>query len=154
MEFIKAESNEHFECVRELFREYAASLGFDLCFQNFEEELNALPGDYDPPGGCILLAREEDQIAGCVALRKITGDICEMKRMYVRPRFRGRGIGRKLASAVIEEAQKIGYKSMRLDTISSMKEAISLYRSLGFREIEPYRYNPVEGAMYMELSLD
>jgi putative acetyltransferase len=139
--------------IRELFVEYAASLGFDLCFQNFDKELANLAGDYTPPDGRLLLATYEKKIAGCVALRKITDSICEMKRLYVRPGFQGKGIGKELAIAIIEEARKIGYTYMRLDTVPSMREAMALYRSLGFKEIAPYRHNPIDGTIFMELTL-
>lgn len=154
VKFVHAESEEHLGYLRELFREYATSLGFDLSFQDFERELAELPGEYVPPDGCLLLAFYEKQIAGCVALRMISEGICEMKRLYVRSGFRGKGIGRGLAVAIIEEARKIGYTRMRLDTLPSMKETIPLYRSLGFKNIEPYRYNPIEGTMFMELILN
>lgn len=138
--------------VRELFREYEASLGFDLDFQDFDHELARLPGEYGGPEGDLLIAIEEGQVAGCVALRKIGDQTCEMKRLYVRPGFRGQGIGRRLARAVVEEARKKGYLRMRLDTVPSMREAISLYRSLGFRKILLYCHNPIKGALFMELS--
>lgn len=150
---IQVETEEQLAIIRKLFVEYAESLGFDRCFQNFDKELAELPGDYAPPHGRLLLAFCEKETVGCVALRKVSEGICEMKRLYVRPAFRGQGIGRRLAKIIIREAHKIGYKHMRLDTIPSMKEANALYLSLGFREIEPYRYNPIEGALYMELTL-
>jgi ribosomal protein S18 acetylase RimI-like enzyme len=148
-----AQTEEQIKVVRELFVEYAESLNFDLCFQNFEKEVTTLPGEYSSPAGRILLASVDEKTAGCIALRKISGDVCEMKRLYVRPKFRGRGIGRNLATTIIDDARAIGYKQMRLDTLSSMKEAIALYQSLGFTTIEPYRHNPLEGALSMQLTL-
>jgi len=142
---------ENLDAVRGLFREYEASLPFDLSFQNFEEELKGLPGRYAPPSGRMLLAHYGGAFVGCVALRRIGEDVCEMKRLFVQPAFRGKGAGKALAEAVIEEARRIGYKRMRLDTV--LEPAKSLYRSLGFREIPAYQHVPVEGAVFMELEL-
>jgi putative acetyltransferase len=151
---IQADSASQIAEVRELFLEYAQSLGFSLCFQNFDQELAGLPGDYAPPNGRLLLAEHDGQLAGCVALHKLQTDICEMKRLYLRPLFRGKGLGRKMAEAVITEARKIGYRRMRLDTVAPvMQDAVAMYRRLGFKEIAPYRPNPMEGTMYMELEL-
>ena len=148
-----AEEDRDIESAKTLFVEYAESLGFDLSFQDFDEELANLPGDYGPPAGCLLLADYKGRPAGCVALRRLGEGICEMKRLYVRPELRGLGIGRALAEAVIEQARKIGYDCMRLDTVPSMTGARALYVSLGFKRTGPYRYNPIEGAVFMELLL-
>jgi len=151
---VQAESAAQVAHTRELFLEYAQSLGMNLCFQNFEQELTDLPGSYAPPDGRLLLAEYAGQLVGCVALHKWEDGICEMKRLYLRPSFRGKGLGRVLAENMIAEARTIGYQRMRLDTIEPiMKEAVEMYRRLGFREIEPYRANPIPGAMYMELQL-
>jgi ribosomal protein S18 acetylase RimI-like enzyme len=140
--------------ARQLFKEYETALGISLCFQNFEQELAGLPGDYALPHGRLLLAREDDQVMACIALRPLGPTTCEMKRLFVRPEYRDRGLGRVLVEAIIEEARKIGYTHMRLDTIADrMDRAVALYRSIGFVEIPPYRENPVDSATFMELDL-
>lgn len=153
-ELRQAETPEQIGAVRELFLEYAHSLNFSLCFQSFEKELAELPGEYAPPGGRLLLASQQSQLAGCVALHKLDAESCEMKRLYVRPQFRGKGLGRVLAERVVADATEIGYKRLRLDTVEPvMRDAVGLYRKLGFREIAPYRENPIDGALYMERTL-
>jgi ribosomal protein S18 acetylase RimI-like enzyme len=139
--------------VRALFREYEQSLGVDLCFQGFEAELAALPGAYAPPRGRLLLALDGDTGSGCGALRPLGDDVCEMKRLYLRPTLRGRGAGRALAMRLIDEARAIGYTTMRLDTLPSMTDALALYETLGFRRIAPYYDNPVPGALFLERAL-
>jgi putative acetyltransferase len=141
------------ESVRGLFREYADALGFDLCFQDFEQELATLPGRYLHPDGVLILALAADAAVGCVALRRLGPDTCELKRLYVRLAHRGSGLGRRLVAAAIFHARELGYHRMRLDTVPSMNEAIALYRSFGFIETAPYRHNPVQGAVFMELEL-
>lgn len=137
--------------VRRLFEEYAASLSFDLCFQNFKQELDGLPGEYAPPGGGLWLATtRRGEAAGCVALRRLEPGVGEMKRLYVRPEHRGTGLGKRLALRVLDEAGSIGHRRIRLDTTPEMAGAIRLYESLGFIRIAPYRLNPIEGALYME----
>ena len=155
MKIIEAKSGQQVQHARQLFEEYASWLGFNLCFQNFDKELAQLPGDYAPPDGRLLLALENDQPAGCVALRKIGHGIGEMKRLYVRPEFRGKGFGRTLTEVIIEAARELGYQRLRLDTLpGKMDQAIAMYRSLGFRDIERYYDNPYEAAVFMELLLD
>ncbi|RPH64828.1 MAG: GNAT family N-acetyltransferase [Acidobacteria bacterium] len=139
--------------VRVLFRRYADSLGIDLGFQDFETELISLPRQYSPPGGCLLLAWNGDRAVGCVALRPVDRNVCEMKRLYVHPDLRAQRVGRRLAERVLQEARDIGYRSMCLDTLPSMTPALHLYYDLGFRPIEPYVFNPIEGAIFLGLDL-
>jgi GNAT superfamily N-acetyltransferase len=142
----QATTDDSFVQARTLFAEYQAALGVDLGFQDFENELASLPGQYAAPGGRLLLASADRRVAGCVALRPLSGDdACEMKRLFVRPAFRACGLGRMLAERVIAEARSIGYQRMCLDTLPSMGRAQQLYEVLGFREIAPYRYNPIAG---------
>lgn len=152
--FIEAQSPQDYRAAAKLFAEYARSLGFGLEFQSFERELAELPGCYAPPAGRILLVRQDDRAVGCVGLRPLSADVCEMKRMYLRPECRGKGVGRDLAMQVIGLARNIGYRRMRLDTIrTGFEAALALYRSLGFVEIPPYCHNPIPGAVFMELEL-
>jgi len=153
LKILDAQAGENLKIIKKLFEEYAESLGFDLSFQNFDGELANLPGEYALPTGCLLLATYQGNAAGCIALRRIDKTICEMKRLFVRPQFQRKGIGRALAEAVIERAKRAGYKQMRLDTAPTMDVARNLYSSLGFEEIEAYRYNPLKGAVFMELIL-
>jgi putative acetyltransferase len=154
LQIVQAQTPEQIAAVRELFLEYAQSLNFSLCFQSFDQELASLPGDYAPPSGRLLLAECSNQRAGCVAMHRLEDGICEMKRLYVRREFRGHKIGRRLAEAVIAEAGAAGYARMRLDTVAPlMREAVQLYRELGFYEIPAYRPNPMPGTLYMELHL-
>lgn len=154
LRIVQARAASHIATVRRLFEEYAESLGSDdLCFQGFEQELATLPGRYAPPGGRLLLARDGSEVGGCVAIRMLEPDVCEMKRLYVRPDFRGRGLGRMLAEEVIRQAGIVGYARLRLDTLPVMAAALALYRQLGFHEIPPYHGNPVAGTLYLELEL-
>ena len=150
---VMAEGAGQVRLVHELFEEYAASLEFDLCFQGFAEELANLPGAYAPPAGRLLLALADSGAAGCVALRPLEPGICEMKRLYVRPAFRGSGLGRRLVERLIDEGRATGYGRMRLDTLPSMDSARALYRRVGFVPVTPYRPNPIPGAEYLELAL-
>jgi len=154
MHIVEANTHEDVDHARTLFKEYEAGLGISLCFQNFEHELKNLPGDYAPPDGRLLLAKDDDdQIAGCIAMRKHSPGICEMKRLFVRPTYRSTGLGRVLVNTIIDEARKLGYTHMRLDTLPGrMDKAIALYRSIGFVDIEPY-YTSLETAKFMELDL-
>jgi putative acetyltransferase len=150
-----AQSAEQIAQVRELFLEYAKSLGFSLCFQSFDQELAGLPGDYAPPSGRLLLAEYDGHPAGCAALHKLDAEVCEMKRLYLRPEFRGKGLGRALAERILSDARAIGYRRLRLDTVEPvMKDAVAMYRKIGFKEIAPYRENPIAGALYMEMDLN
>jgi GNAT superfamily N-acetyltransferase len=154
MRFVQVKSEDEINLARQLFREYEKWIDVDLCFQSFEKELSELPGRYAPESGRLLLAYSDEELAGCIALRRLSEDTCEMKRLFLRPGFHGRGLGRTLAQKIIDEARAMGYARMCLDTIpGKMDKAISLYRSLGFREISPYYDSPVAGAKFMELSL-
>lgn len=149
-----AESDEDLDAARTLFREYVESLDFDLNFQDFEREMEALPGPYAPPDGAILLAEVDGTPVGVVAVKPLDEEgVCEMKRLYVTPDVRGHGIGRRLARAILEIAKDLGYEVMRLDTVASMIPARTLYRSLGFEERGPYYHNPLDEAVYMERTL-
>jgi GNAT superfamily N-acetyltransferase len=153
MQIVKAVEPDQVEMARALFREYADTLQFVECFQDFGRELSELPGEYGPPSGCLLLARDGDEPVGCVALRSIGDGICEMKRLYVRPAYRGRGIGRLLAERIIAEARVLGYERMRLDTLPEMREARAMYEKLGFQPMEAYRQYPICGVLFFELEL-
>jgi putative acetyltransferase len=157
IELITPDSPVLLEATRTIFREYAAQLGIDLCFQNFEAELAALPGDYAPPRGALLLAQVDGEVAGCVALRPLPdvdhANACEMKRLYVRPAFRRFGIGRLLVQALMDHGIQAGYSNLLLDTLDDMEAARGLYASLGFEEIAPYYFNPIAGAHYLRAVL-
>ena len=150
---VTATGVERFEQARLLFKEYAESLKIDLCFQNFDEELINLETIYSPPDGSLLLAFYDRKIAGCVAVRKLEADVCEMKRVFVKPEFQNFGIGKNLIAAVIERAREFDYERMRLDTLPVMQRAQKLYSSFGFEKIAAYRYNPDPNTVFMELDL-
>ena len=154
MKIFPATSIDDIAAVRRLFNAYAASLGIDLSYQGFETELAGLPGNYAPPRGRLLLAVAEDSATGCVALRPIDDQTCEMKRLFVRPERQGSGLGRRLATRVIDEARAIGYTTILLDTLPSMQGALRLYESLGFVRRPPYFQSPIEGNVFMELRLE
>ncbi len=154
LEIVEATTDERITQAKALFQEYAESLGFDLGFQNFDVEMDRFPEQYSPPTGGLFLALLQNQPIGCVGVRYFDEGVCEMKRLYVRPEFRGRHAGRNLAEAAIAAGKTLGYKHMRLDTLRSMERANQLYITLGFVEIKPYRENPLEGAIYFELSLN
>lgn len=152
-DFITAVTEEDYREARALLREYEAEIEVDLCFQGFQEELETLERVYGPPGGILFLLRQEDQTAGCVALKDLGGGVCEMKRLFLRPGFRGEGLGRRCAERIVQAGREMGYGAMRLDTLPAMRAAIALYRSMGFTEIPRYTENPLEGALFMELRL-
>lgn len=152
-DFITAVTEEDYREARALLREYEAEIEVDLCFQGFQEELETLERVYGPPGGILFLLRQEERTAGCVALKDLGGGVCEMKRLFLRPGFRGEGLGRRCAERIVQAAREMGYGTMRLDTLPAMRAAIALYRSLGFTEIPRYTENPLEGALFMELRL-
>jgi ribosomal protein S18 acetylase RimI-like enzyme len=153
IELVQVETAAHLREVRQLFTEYTEDLGFDLDFQDYDDEITHLPGAYTPPSGRLYIALYDGAIAGCIALRKLDETTCEMKRMYVRTGYRRKGVGKDMALRVIDDARRIGYSKMRLDTIDTMDAAIALYRHLGFNPIPPYRYNPMKGAYFLELVL-
>ncbi len=150
---MKIQPADDMDKVREMFREYETEIGIDLCFQGFEEELKTLPGKYAPPKGIILFACEEDELAGCAALRPLEEGVCEMKRLYVKPEMRGRGIGTALAKEIVAFAKNTGYKKMRVDTLDSMTTARAIYEGLGFKIIGGYYESPLENVSYMELDI-
>jgi len=153
MNLIQAQAVSDLDAARALFREYQRFLGVDLCFQGFEEELATLPGRYAPPKGRLLLALDGPRAAGCVALRPLDERSCEMKRLFVRPAYRGRGLGRALATRIVNEASALGYAAMRLDTLEGLEGAMHLYTSMGFQRRAPYYANPLPGVVYWERAL-
>lgn len=153
MEIFTASSADEYETGKQLFLEYAESLGFSICFQNFEQELIDIRQQYSAPEGCLLLVRDQERTVGCAGIRRWKDDVAELKRMYLQPDTRGSGMGRQLLSAALEHAIQLGYRSIRLDTLPDMKAAIALYRAAGFIDIPAYRENPFEGTLYLEKTL-
>jgi ribosomal protein S18 acetylase RimI-like enzyme len=154
MELIQATTDEQIEAARALFKEYAAELAIDMCFQSFDHELQTLPGRYEPPNGRLLLVYDNEELIGCIALRKLDERTCEMKRLFLRPGSRGKRYGRKMINELIEQARMIGYERMRLDTLpGKMDAAIALYRELGFEDIPAYYDNPLDGVLYLERTI-
>ena len=155
---VAADTAPLLESAREIFRDYVESLAIDLGFQDFDTELSALPGEYAPPQGCLLLAYVGEQLAGCGGLRALTNvdhaNACEMKRLFVRPAFRGFGLGRTMVEALLDEARRSGYSVVLLDTLDEMESARELYARLGFEEVAPYYFNPIPGAHYLKMALD
>jgi len=151
--FIQADTTKHFTDVRSIFSEYQNYIGIDLCFQDFQTELDKLPGKYSSPQGCIILVYDKEICIGCVALRPITNSICEMKRLFVKPEYQGKKIGKELTRRIIKKAVEIGYSKMRLDTLATMKTAIRIYTQAGFKEIAPYYDNPMKNVKYFEYKL-
>jgi len=149
----RAESPDDLDTIRSLFTEYEEWLNIDLCFQDFQNEINSLPGKYAPPQGSLLLARIDGLAIGCVAMKPLDAGICEMKRLFVRPAWRGKGYGQALVHAILDEGRRAGYSKMWLDTLQRLREAIRLYREFGFYEIPAYYHNPLGGVIYMELDL-
>jgi ribosomal protein S18 acetylase RimI-like enzyme len=153
MEISRANNSKYIDYIKALFLQYAEALNVDLSFQNFEDELKVLPGKYSEPEGALLIALEDNEPIGCIALRKIDDETCEMKRLFVKPEYRNMRLGKRLVEEIIKEGKQIGYKSMKLDTLKSMESAVKLYKYFGFKETEPYIYNPIKDAIYMELKL-
>lgn len=152
-QFVEANSSEHFLAATHLFKEYAAGLNFDLCFQNFDQELAEIQVQYGEPSGGLLLIRTNDQWVGCAGVRRFAAEIGELKRMYIQPAHRGGGLGNRLMKEAIEVARKLGYRRLRLDTVKTMTSAIHVYQKFGFREIEPYRFNPMKEVLYLEMDI-
>ncbi len=150
---VRIEAAEDMDAVRALFVEYQRAIGVDLCFQGFDEELATLPGKYAPPRGTLLFACHGNDVAGCVGVRPLSDDTCEMKRLFVRPTYRGLGLGARLARSSIDAARRAGYARMRLDSLSTMTTAVSMYRRMGFVDIEPYYRNPLGDTIYLEKTL-